>query len=175
MRRINLRWIVSLCLGLGILFAQSAPPKGISRLEYQNRRADLRQSLDGAMVLFGAVETEDLHNSFFQESNFLYLSGWREPGAVMLLTPKEEILFLPPRDPRQELYTGRKLGPEDSDAVEKTGFAKVLPTAALETQFLRVLESSPHIYTLPGDLQAAKLKPLAVFHEAGDAERLLSR
>jgi Xaa-Pro aminopeptidase len=175
MRRINLRWIVSLWLGLTIVVAQSAPPQGISRLEYQNRRADLRQSLDGVMVLFGAVETEDLHNSFFQESNFLYLSGWREPGAVMLLTPKEEILFLPPRDPRQELYTGRKLGPEDSDAVEKTGFTKVLPTAALETQFLRVMESSQHIYTLPGDLQALKLKSLAVFHEAGDAERLLSR
>jgi Xaa-Pro aminopeptidase len=175
MRRINLRWIVSLWLGLTIVVAQSAPPQGISRLEYQNRRADLRQSLDGVMVLFGAVETEDLHNSFFQESNFLYLSGWREPGAVMLLTPKEEILFLPPRDPRQELYTGRKLGPDDADASQKTGFAKVLPTAALETQFLRVMESSQHIYTLPGDLQALKLKSLAVFHEAGDAERLLSR
>ena len=38
------------------------------------------------MVLFGADEPEDLHTAFFQETNFLYLSGWREPGAVMLLT-----------------------------------------------------------------------------------------
>src|SRR5450631_3086392 len=100
---------------------------GITPQEYQQRRAELRKSLDGVMVLFGAEESDDLHTSFFQESNFLYLSGWREPGAVMMLTPKEEILFLPARDTHQELYTGRKLGPEDSDAAEKAGFAKVLP------------------------------------------------
>src|SRR5450631_3831220 len=89
---------------------------GITPQEYKQRRAELRKTLDGVMVLFGAEEPEDLHTAFFQESNFLYLSGWREPGAVMLLTRNEEILFLPARDPRAELYTGRKLGPEDPEA-----------------------------------------------------------
>src|SRR5450631_4651561 len=84
---------------------------GITPQEYQQRRAELRKSLDGVMVLFGAEESDDLHTSFFQESNFLYLSGWREPGAIMLLTPQTEILFLPPRNLRADLYTGRKLDP----------------------------------------------------------------
>src|SRR5690242_18057581 len=82
---------------------------GISPAEYQQRRAELRKSLDGVLVLFGADEPADLHTSFFQESNFLYLSGWREPGAIMLLTARTEILFLPARNPRTELFTGPKL------------------------------------------------------------------
>ena len=166
----NMRWFLSFLLCLTSLFAE-----GIPREEYQMRRAELRKSLDGVMVLFGAVETDDLHYGFFQESNFLYLSGWREPGAVMMLTPREEILFLPPRDLHEELYTGRKLGPDDPDAAEKTGFAKVLPRAALESQFLRVLETSRSVYTLPNDRDAQKLKALAVFHESGDAERALGK
>lgn len=165
-----MRWILGLSLCAASLLAQ-----GISREEYQKRRADLRQSLDGAMVLFGAVESDDLHNGFFQESNFLYLSGWREPGAVMLLSPKEEILFLPPRDPQQEIFTGRKLGADDADAAAKTGFAKVLPRAALESQFTHLIETSAKLYALPGDRDAQKLKALAPFHETGDAERPISR
>src|SRR5439155_7138041 len=124
--------------------------------EYQKRRADLRKSLNGVMVLFGGVEAEDLHTGFFQDTNFLYLSGWREPGAVMVLTPKEEILFLPPRDPHGELYTGRKLGPEDADAAAKTGFQKVMPRGALQNALLRTLETATRVYTIPGDPQAQK-------------------
>src|SRR5207302_2369549 len=122
----SMRLLLTFLLSIAALRAD-----GIPREEYQKRRADLRQSLDGVMVLFGAEEPEDLHSSFFQESNFLYLSGWREPGAVMLLTPQDEILFLPPRDAHAELYTGRKLGAEDADAPKKTGFSKALPTTAL--------------------------------------------
>ena len=108
-------------VGFGALSAASLMAAGITPQEYQQRRAELRKSLDGVMVLFGAEDSDDLHTSFFQESNFLYLSGWREPGAVMLLTQQTEILFLPPRDPRMELYTGRKLGPGRSGSAEADG------------------------------------------------------
>ena len=124
---------------------------GISPREYQERRAELRKSLDGVMVLFGADDPDDLHTSFFQESNFLYLSGWREPGAVMLLTQQTEILFLPARDLRMELYTGRKLDPADPDAPKQTGFERVMPKSALESAFLKVLETSPRVYIITGD------------------------
>src|SRR5450631_1766061 len=125
---------------------------GITPQEYQQRRAELRKSLDGVMVLFGAEESDDLHTSFFQESNFLYLSGWREPGAVMLLTQEAEILLLPPRDLRMEMYTGRKLGPDDPDAPKDTGFDRVLPKSALESTFVKMMETAPRVYAIPGDL-----------------------
>jgi Xaa-Pro aminopeptidase len=148
---------------------------GISQAEYKTRRVELRKSLDGVMVLFGASEPEDLHNAFFQESNFLYLSGWREPDAVMMLTPREEILFLPPRNANEENFTGRKTLAEDADATEKTGFEKVFPRAAIESNFLRLLESANRVYTISNDLRAQKLMNLAAFHERAEAGPEIAR
>ena len=148
---------------------------GISRDEYKSRRAEFRKSLDGVMLLFGANEPDDLHLSFFQDANFLYLSGWREPGAVMMLTKNEEIIFLPERDPHLETYTGRKVGADDSDAAEKTGFAKVMPRSAIETEFLRLAGKSEHIYAIPSDPQSQKLMQIAPLHEAQSATPLLQQ
>jgi len=148
---------------------------GISPREYQDRRAELRKSLDGVMVLFGAEEPDDLHTRFFQETNFLYLSGWREPGAVMLLTRQSEVLFLPARDPRMELYTGSKLGPDDPEAPKQTGFERVMPKSALESAFQKAMESAPRIYLIPGDARGQKLKSLAVLHEEADAAQAIAR
>ena len=159
-----MRPLVALLLCLLPMFAG-----GIAPDEYKSRRAELRRSLDGAMILFGAEESEDQHYAFFQESNFLYLSGWREPGAVMLLTRTDEILFLPPRNAQGEIFTGRKTLPEDRDAAERTGFAKVLPRAAIETSYLRLIESSRNVYMLPGDARAQKLRSLAALHEERNA------
>lgn len=148
---------------------------GIAPSEYKQRRADLRKSLDGVMVLFGADEPEDLHVSFFQETNFLYLSGWREPGAVMLLTRDEEILFLPPHNRSNELFTGPKTAAEDSDAAEKTGFDKVLPRSAVESAYVRLAEKSRRSYALTGDARVQKLLGLAPLHEQTDAGPEIAR
>ena len=143
---------------------------GISRDEYRARRAELRKSLDGVMVLFGANEPEDLHTGFFQDTNFLYLSGWREPGAAMMLTKNEEILFLPERNLKQENYTGRKLGPADSEAPQRTGFDKVMPWYAIQSSFLRALESGAYVYTMPDNEHAKKLAEFSPFHTKVSAE-----
>jgi Xaa-Pro aminopeptidase len=156
---------------LGFLLALSSlSAEGISRDEYRARRAELRKSLDGVMVLFGANEPEDLHTGFFQDTNFLYLSGWREPGAAMLLTKDQEILFLPERNRSQENFTGRKLGADDENAPQRTGFDKVLPRYQMDTAFLRALESGGHVYTIPDDSQAKKLAVFAPFHRQESAE-----
>jgi Xaa-Pro aminopeptidase len=162
----NMRLVLGLLLASSTLFGQ-----GISRDEYRARRADLRKSLDGVMVLFGADEPEDLHTGFFQETNFLYLSGWREPGAAMLLTKDEEILFLPARNRSQENFTGRKLDAADPDTRERTGFDKVVPRHAMETEFLGALKSGSRVYTMPNDEQAKKLAVFAPFHRDTAADR----
>src|SRR5262249_51384983 len=150
--------LVAVLMSALVCPAVSVRAAGIPPAEYQQRRADLRKSLDGVMVLFGSDESDDMHTSFFQESNFLYLSGWREPGAVMLLTEQTEILFLPARDRRMEIYTGPKLAADTPDAAKHTGFEQVMSKAALESTFLKALDSSPRVYLLPGDLRGQKLK-----------------
>ena len=47
------------------------------------------------------------------------------------------------------------------NAKDATGFDKVLPRSALETTFLRLLESSNKLYTIPGDLEVQKLNQLS--------------
>jgi Xaa-Pro aminopeptidase len=137
---------------------------GIPREEYRQRRAELRKSLDGVMVLFGANEPEDLRQRYLQENNFLYLSGWHEPGAALLLTKTEEILFVPDRGGTTETFFGRRVAPGDADATEKTGFDKVLPVSAIESEFTRVRGSSHRVYALTDDPRAEKLKTLAPLH-----------
>jgi Xaa-Pro aminopeptidase len=165
-----MRLLFGLLLTLAPLFADGIPGD-----EYRARRAELRKSLDGVMVLFGANEPEDLHVGFFQDTNFLYLSGWREPGAAMMLTKNEEILFLPERNLRQENFTGRKLGAEDADAPQRTGFGKVLSRRAIEGTFLRLLESSTLVYTVSSDPQAQKLAQFAPFHEESPAGPVIAK
>ncbi len=154
-----MRLVLCLLATLAPLFAS-----GIPREEYRARRAELRKSLDGVMVLFGATEPDDLRLPYLQENNFLYVSGWKEPGAVMMLTKAEEILFLPERNRHTELYTGPKLGPDDPGAAEKSGFDKVMPVSAAETTFVRLLENSHKVYLAPWDDRAQKLKALAPLH-----------
>ncbi len=104
----------------------------IPQQEYRARREALRKSLAGSVaVLFGESEKEEdeLRSGFAQEANFLYLTGWKEPGAILLLgPPADEVLFLPARNPNREKYVGRRACAEDANIRSVTGFEQVLPT-----------------------------------------------
>jgi len=156
-----------------LLLVAPAFADGIPREEYQARRAQLRKSLDGVLVLFARAD-DDLRD-YIQEPNFLYLTGWRDPGAVLMMTADEEILFLPARNRTAEIFYGRVTDPNDSDVFEKTGFKAVLARPAVETTFLRLIENAPKIYSERADPQAEKLKGLAPLHEEGDATALIAR
>jgi len=134
-------------------------------------------------VLFGNKESADLHEGFFQESNFYYLTGWEEPGAIVVITPDvekdepggdarrsapREILFLPQRQPSEEKWTGRKLGPDDTEAKETTGFKSVRPAEEFESQFAKLLALYPNVYTLTGDPGEATLAKLAPMRKISD-------
>jgi Xaa-Pro aminopeptidase len=161
-----MRMVFGLLLLIAPAFAD-----GVPREEYQARRTQLRKSLDGVLVLFARAD-DDLRD-YIQEPNFLYLTGWRDPGGVLMMTATEEILFLPARNRTSEIFYGRVTDPNDSDVFEKTGFRAVLPKSAIETTFLRLVENAPKIYTEHGDVQAEKLKALAPLHEAGDTMALV--
>jgi hypothetical protein len=103
-----------------LLLAAPVWAEGVPREEYQARRTQLRKSLDGVLVLFSRVD-DDLRD-YVQEPNFLYLTGWRDPGAVLMMSADEEILFLPPKSKTAEIFYGRVTDPNDADVFEKTGF-----------------------------------------------------
>ncbi len=83
------------------------------------RRGRLAEAIgDGVVLLPGAaaksIEGDYPQDSDFrQENNFLYLTGVETADAWLVLVasdgrPQGEILFIPERDPAQEMWTGRK-------------------------------------------------------------------
>lgn len=112
--------------------------------DYHARRAALAKAMDGgALVLFAPTEAEGPNNlyGFRQDDNFFYLSGWLEPGAAMLINsnPYVEILFLAQHNVTQEKWTGPKLGPDDPQAPQKTGFDKVESLDKMHDELLKLL------------------------------------
>src|SRR5436309_2270875 len=120
----------------------------IPRDEYHARRAELRKKLDGVLVLFGYTEGADEVYRIEQNSNFQYLTGWTEPGAIVLLSPAEEMLFVPHRNARREIYNGKRIAPEDANAAAATGFDSVLPPEKFEASLRHALDSYTGFYAV---------------------------
>ncbi|MBV9493546.1 MAG: aminopeptidase P N-terminal domain-containing protein [Acidobacteria bacterium] len=114
--------------------------------DYRARRQRLAAQLgNGVLVLFAPTEAEGQNatSGFRQNEDFYYLTGWREPGAALLVAPKPytEILFLPAHNASQERWTGPKLGAESPDARKQTGFDHIDVLDHLRDELVRVLPS----------------------------------
>jgi Xaa-Pro aminopeptidase len=160
--RIFLRGILLiLILGFASFLALARYPQPAA--EYQARRAKLRSQVNGPVVIFGYTSHEYGGEVavFFQDENFYYLTGYSEPDAALVLIPDapngkpfagpNEILYLPPRDPRRAKWEGPKLGPDDPAATEKTGFAAVRTFAELRPDLQNLAKTFPNFYTLIPD------------------------
>lgn len=112
-----------------------------------------------------------LRSPFFQESNFLYLTGWREPGALLLMTPDGEFLFLPKRNEIRDRYTGRKAAPDDADIAAVTGFEQVLETSEFAAKLKSVATEGRPLYWLP----APVIKDALPGREWQSAEKPIAR
>lgn len=136
------------------------------------RHAALRKALPESIILvFGATEKDagDDRAGFFQEPNFYYLTGWEEPGALLVMTPSSEILFLPRRSAESEKWTGRKAAPGDAGIRELTGFDQVMALESFEGQWPKLLEAGSKVYTPFLSPAAAKVRALAPLREVLDA------
>jgi Xaa-Pro aminopeptidase len=128
--------------------------------EYQGRRAKLRAEADGPVVLFGYTSRNDAGEVavFFQDEDFYYLTGYSQPDAALVLIPDSpaaktssgptEILYLPPRDPREAIWSVANLGPNDPGVAEKTGFQAVRPFAELRGDLAALAKTNPKFYAL---------------------------
>jgi Xaa-Pro aminopeptidase len=129
--------------------------------EYRARRQELRVNLDAPLVLYGYTGHEDSSEVavFFQEPNFYYLTGFSEAGAVLVIAPiwpvdlkqpptRTEVLYLPERDLKQEIWDGPELGPDDTDVKAETGFVEVKPIGRLKADLATFKRYYHKFYTL---------------------------
>ena len=161
-------------LALVVLLAPFAPAK-MPVKEFRARRANLRKALDGAMVLFGRVEGRDEVFRSDQEPNFFYLTGWSQPGARLLITPTEEILFLPHHNERTEHFQGKRASAEDPGVQVITGFEQVLPIERFESELDKALSAHERFYALLNLPSTEKLQTRYPFREISDAARPITK
>ena len=98
-------------LALGLIAFLVEPLFGLPKEVFKQRRAKLMELMgDGVAVLYG--KTGGFEGEFKQDKNFYYLTGVEEPGAVLLLAPKEksrrDVLLLAPRNPEDERWSGER-------------------------------------------------------------------
>lgn len=105
---------------------------------------------DAVMVLVGArlaVRSADTEFPFRQDSDFWYLTGFDHPDAIAILSTREGpsySLFVQPRDPAAETWTGFRPGVEG--AVDDYGADSAHPRDDLFDKLPEMLRGARRIY-----------------------------
>ena len=125
----------------------------IKQSEYARRRKQLmRMAGEDSIIIIRAASTRirnnDVHYPYRQDSDFLYLSGFSEPEAMIVLLPQDKggrsILFCRQRDSHREMWDGLMAGTEG--AVEKFGFDEAFPISEIPQRLPRMLRGCDRIY-----------------------------
>ena len=112
---------------------------------YAQRRARLASMLGagGIAIIPTAPErprNRDTDFIYRHDSYFYYLTGFAEPGAVLVLTAEgHSTLFCQPKDLEREIWDGYRLGP--AAAPEALGVNAAQSSAVLDAQLPRLLEN----------------------------------
>jgi Xaa-Pro aminopeptidase len=118
----------------------------------RRRRQLMRIAGDDAILVLAAaperIRSRDTHYPYRQDSDFLYLTGFGEPSAVLVLVPGrahgEALLFCRERDPEREGWDGPRLGPER--ACEALGMDDAYPIDDLDDILPGLLEGRSRVY-----------------------------
>lgn len=125
----------------------------ITKQEFARRRHNLMQTMEQGSIAIVAssqelVRSRDTHFMFRQDSDFHYLCGFPEPNAVLALIPGREhgefVLFCNDKDPQQETWHGRRIGPEA--ACEKYGADDAFPIDDIDEILPGMMEGRHRIY-----------------------------
>ena len=120
-------------------FAQGDKPV-LSASYFKERRAAFRNLMpeNSVAVLFSyptRLYSNDVDYPYHANPDLYYFTGYKEPGGMLLIfkepqqfkgveVPVNEIIFLPPVNPAQEKWTGKKLSYRD--AMDKLGLQYAL-------------------------------------------------
>lgn len=125
-------------------------------LESANTFLERRQQLielmpeESAVILYSlpeSIRNGTVHNSFRQDSNLYYLTGFEEPGAIFVLLKgktNRAILFVRNKNVSMETWEGFRFGPELAQKEFKLD--EVYSIDDFEKQAQEVLKDSQQIY-----------------------------
>jgi Xaa-Pro aminopeptidase len=125
---------------------------GIEQKEYRQRQQAIISKIGGGTAIFRSAPMATMHNdveyTYRQESSFYYLTGFNEPEALAVFAPHhpehQYILFVQPKDPEQETWTGYRCGVEAAKAIY--GADEAFPIAELNAKLPEYLVDADRIY-----------------------------
>ncbi|MEO7040253.1 MAG: aminopeptidase P family protein [Gemmatimonadaceae bacterium] len=140
-------------LALLSLFAAVPLAAQVPAAEYAARRDSLAATMrDGVLLALGGEEPAEDFLTFYPVPSFYYLTGVTEPGAALVMVKRNDTvsttIFVEPRDPARESWTGARLGMDGM--TRATG----IPSRSIE-QLVPVLDSvlaSSNHLSVVGDL-----------------------
>jgi len=145
---------------------------GITAEEYALRRQRLFERMPaGSIALLPAAEEKhrnaDTEYPFRQESNFYYLSGFKEAGALLVLIKEQEgrtefILFCRSSEPAAEIWVGKRMGPEG--AVKHLGADRAFAIEEQDKLMPLLLGDKQHIFYSLGHHTAWDLRIISWFN-----------
>ena len=121
--------------------------------EYAKRRKALMEKMspNSIAILASApvtVRNRDVEHPFRQDSDFYYLSGFDEEHSVLVLIPGREhgeyVLFCQEKIKEQEIWTGRRVGPEA--APDTLGCDDAFPITDIDDILPGLIEGKDRIY-----------------------------
>ncbi len=106
---------------------------------------------DSIIILQAAparIRNNDVHYPYRQDSDFLYLTGFREHDALLVMIPDDGdgqcMLFCRNRDPEREMWDGRMVGLEG--AVSEYGMDESHDIKEAETRLRELLQDRDRIF-----------------------------
>jgi Xaa-Pro aminopeptidase len=131
--------------------------KSVPKDEFARRRRQLARIMgrDAIAIVPAApvqMRNNDVEYAYRQDSDFFYLTGFREPESVAVIMPGREaaeyILFVRDRDPARETWDGRRAGPEG--ATRQYGADDAFPIADMDDILPGLIESRAKVFYTMG-------------------------
>jgi Xaa-Pro aminopeptidase len=131
--------------------------------QFRKRRAKLARGLENGVVILPTApertRNADAHYDYRWDSGFYYLTGFREPEAVLVMVLGEEprsILFCREKNLEREIWDGFRHGPEL--AREHFAFDEAYPYADLDARLPELLANQDVLHTPVGSDPAWDLR-----------------
>jgi len=125
----------------------------IKQKEYARRRKQLmRMAGEDSIIILPAAPARIRNNDAFypyrQDSDFLYLTGFREHDAMLVMIPEGKegncLLFCRSRDPEREMWNGIMVGLDE--AVSEYGMDQAFDFSEVEKRLPELLHDRDRIY-----------------------------
>ena len=119
---------------------------------YESRRKVFMEKIAGSIAIFPsalqAMRTHSTEYRYRQDANFYYLTGFEEPESVCVIAPDhpehQYILFVRPRAPEQEVWTGKRAGVEG--AKEHFGADEAYPIEEFDEKISEYIGTAERLY-----------------------------